>query len=119
MELFLQQQFETLLREAAGNFAERVVYRCGGPENALERLSTDPDGEGVHRAEFVTAFLEENLLNNTSGHTFILEALERRVVGDVLGGPVREVLDRLARTVFADVLTTTTAQLIQHQQIYS
>lgn len=119
MELFLRQQFETFLQDAAGNFTERVVQRCGGPENALERLRVDPEGEGVFRSEFVRAFFEENLLNNTAGYGFVLEALERRIVPPVAGGPLSEVLANLARAAFADVLTTMTAQLIQRQQIYS
>jgi hypothetical protein len=101
MEPYLQQQFELLLQDATGNFAERTVYRCGGPDAALERLGADPDGEGIHRAEFV------------------LEALERRTLPPDPGGPVGEVLARLARAAFADVLTAMTKQLIQRQQIYS
>ena len=49
----------------------------------------------------------------------MLEALERRTLPADPGGPVPEVLARLARAAFADVLTTMTAQLIQRQQIYS
>lgn len=119
MELFLRQQFELLLQDATGNFAERTVYRCGGPDAALARLADDPDGDGVHRGQFVTAFLQENLLDNTAGHAFVLEALERRTVPAVEGGAVSDVLARLAHAAFADVLTTMTAQLIQRQQIYS
>ena len=119
MEIFLRQQFELLLQEATGNFTERVVHRCGGPDPALERLTNDPDGEGVHRGQFVQAFFEENLLDNAAGHCFVLEALERRTVPADPGGLVGDVLGRLARAAFAEVLSTMTAQLIQRQQIYS
>lgn len=119
MELFLRQQFELMLQEATGNFTERVVHRCGGPDAALERLDSDPEGEGVYRGEFVRAFFEENLLNNAGGYCFVLEALERRTLPDVTGGPVLDVLARLAEAAFADVLTVMTKQLIQRQQIYS
>lgn len=119
MELFLRQQFELLLQEATGNFTERVVHRCGGPDQALARLQSDPDGEGVHRSDFVRSFFEENLLNNPAGCCFVLEALERRTLPADPGGTVPEVLTRLAEAAFADVLTTMTAQLIQRQQIYS
>ena len=61
MELFLRQQFELLLQDATGNFAERATYRCGGPDAALELLRTDPDGDLVLRAQFVSSFFEENL----------------------------------------------------------
>ena len=119
MELFLRQQFELLLQEATGNFTERTVQRCGGPDPALERLASDPDGDGVHRADFVRAFFEENLLDNPAGCAFVLEALERRTLPADPGGPVPEVLSRLAQAAFADVLTTMIAQLIQRQQLYS
>ncbi len=119
MELFLRQQFELLLQEATGNFTERLVHRCGGPDNALRMLTEDPEGEGVHRSDFVQAFFDENLLSNPSGCCFVLEALERRTLPADPGGPVAEVVDRLAKAAFADVLTAMTAQLIQRQQIYS
>lgn len=119
MELFLRQQFELLLQDATGNFAERIVYRCGGPDQALARLQSDPDGDGVFRSEFVHSFFEENLLANPAGHCFVLEALERRDVPADPGGNVAAVLARLAEAAFADVLTTMTAQLIQRNQIYS
>jgi len=119
MEMYLRQQFELLLQEATGNFTERIVHRCGGPDAARQRLTTDPDGDGVFRAEFVRTFFEENLLNNTAGCCFVLEALERRSLPADPGGPVSDVLTRLAEAAFADVLTTMTDQLIQRQQIYS
>ena len=119
MELFLRQQFEVLLLEAAGNFTERIVHRCGGAEPALAMLVTDPDGPGVHRAEFVASYFSENLLDNPAGHAFVLEALPQREVPPDPGGAVADVLGRLAASAFADVLTAKTAQLIQRQQIYS
>ena len=119
MELFLRQQFELLLQDATSNFAERTVYRCGGPDAALTRLAEDPDGDGVHRTAFVQAFFEENLIDNLAGYCFVLEALERRTLPSDPGGQVPEVLARLAKAAFADVLTTMTAQLIQRNQIYS
>jgi hypothetical protein len=119
MEPYLRQQFELLLQDATGSFAERTVHRCGGPDAAVERLGADPEGEGIHRAEFVQAFFAENLLDNTAGYAFVLEALDRRSLPADPGGPVGDVLARLARAAFADVLTAMTKQLIQRQQIYS
>ena len=119
MELFLRQQFELMLQDATGNFAERIVYRCGGEDAALARLAEDPDGEGVHRSAFVQAFFEENLIDSIGGYCFVLEALERRTLPADGGGAVPEVLGRLAKAAFAEVLTTMTAQLIQRNQIYS
>jgi hypothetical protein len=117
MELFARQHFDTLLREAAGNFAERCLYRAGGPDAALAALAGDPDSLG--RADFVAAFFAENLIEDTAGACFVLEALERRVVPADPGGAVSEVLARLAREAFSDVLTVQTSQVIQQQQIYS
>lgn len=117
MELFLRQQFELMLQEATARFTERTVYRCGGEDAALDQLRADP--EGAHRSEFVRAFLEENLLANPGGHCFILQALERRTLPADSGGPVPDVLARLAESAFADVLTTMTTQAIQRQQIHS
>jgi hypothetical protein len=117
MELFARQHFDTLLREAAGNFAERCLHRAGGPDAALAALAGDPDSLG--RADFVAAFFAENLIEDTAGACFVLEALERRIVPADPGGPVSEVLARLARQAFSDVLTVQTSQVIQQQQIYS
>ncbi|MFM1965940.1 MAG: hypothetical protein RL134_1665 [Actinomycetota bacterium] len=118
MELYLRQHFESMLQEATGNFTERIVHRCGGEEEALRRLQADPESEGVWVSEFVDAFFEENLLSGTAGACFVLEALERRSLPADSGGPVAEVLPRLARAAFADVLSTQAAQLIQRQMVY-
>lgn len=119
MEIFLRQQFELLLQQATSDFAERVVYRCGGPETAVARLTEDPDGDGVNRADFVRAFFAENLLDNPAGHAFVLEALAQRSVPADDGGPVADVLARLAQAAFADVLVGQARQLILRQQVYS
>lgn len=118
MELHLRQQFELMLSEATGNFVERIVHRCGGEEEALRRLQTDPNAEGVWIDEFVNAFFEEHLLASVGGSAFVLEALERRTVPADAGGTVSEVLPRLARAAFADVLAVQAAQLIQRTLVY-
>lgn len=117
MEVYLRQYFDVLLREAAGNFAERCVYRAGGPAEALAALAQDPDSLG--RADFVSAFFAENLLEDVAGSCVVLEALERRSLPADPGGAVPEVLARLARVAFSEVLTIQTSQVIQQQQIYS
>ncbi|MEZ5115904.1 MAG: hypothetical protein R2737_06520 [Candidatus Nanopelagicales bacterium] len=115
MEPFLRQQFDLLLQEAAGAFVERAVHRCGGPQPALDALRADPESEGVWLADFVDAFFEEHLLDNPAGAAFVLQALERRTLPPDAGGSVAEVLDRLARTAFGDVLTAQAGQLLQRQ----
>ena len=117
MEMFARQHFDVLLREAAGNFAERCVHRAGGPDAALSLLADDPDALGC--ADFVNAFFEENLLADTAGSCFVLEALERRMLPADPGGVVADVLSRAARVAFADVLVVQTGQVIAQQQIYS
>ena len=115
MELFLRQQFELLLQEATGNFAERLVHRSGGPEAALAVLRADSSAA----AEFTANWFTENLLDGTGAAAFVLEALERREVPADPGGPIAEVLPRLARAAFAELLAAQTLQLIQRQNIYS
>jgi len=73
MEPYLRQQFDLLLQEATGNYVERIVHRCGGPEIALARLTADPESEGVWVSEFVDVFFEEHLLDTTSGACFVLD----------------------------------------------
>ena len=120
MEPYLQQQFELLLQDATGNFAERIVHRCGGPDAALERLAADPDGRGRLTAASSSTPSSPTTCSTTPAVTpSSCEALERRTLPADPGGPVDEVLARLARAAFADVLTTMTAQLIQRQQIYT
>ncbi len=118
MEPYLRQQFDLLLQEATGNYVERIVHRCGGPDVALARLTADPESEGVWVSEFVGVFFEEHLLDTTSGACFVLDALERRNVPSDPGGPVAEVLARLARAAFADLLVRQSAQLIQRTMAF-
>lgn len=118
MELFLSQQFDLLLQEAATSFAERCRHRCGGPDRAARALRTDPNDPELHRAAFVSAFFAEHLLDNTAGRCFVLEALARRTLPPDPGGTVDDVLARQAAAAFADVLTTRTIQTLEQQQIF-
>lgn len=117
MELFAQQHFDALLRDAAGNFAERCVYRCGGSAPALAALTADPSALDV--AAFVDAVFAENLLEDTAGACFVLEALHRRTVTVDASGPVSVVLAEMARAAFTDVLLVQTSGILQQNQIYS
>ena len=117
MEMFARQHFDVLLRDAAGSFAQRCVYRAGGQQQAAQTLAADPEALG--RADFVAAVFAENLLDDTAGAAVVLEALAGREVPADPGGPVDDVLARLARAAFADVLTVQTQQVLQQQQIYS
>ena len=119
MEPYLRHQFDLLLQEATGNFVERVVHRCGGPEIALDRLRADPESEGVWVGEFVDVWFTDHLLDSTSGACFVLDALERRTLPADPGGPASDVLARLARAAFADLLVRQSAQLIQRQLAFA
>jgi hypothetical protein len=119
MEPHLRQQFDLLLQEATGNFVERVVHRCGGPENALALLQTDPESEGVWVGEFVDNWFAEQLLDSTAGACFVLDALERRSVPADPGGPAGEVVARLARAAFADLLVRQATQAVSRQLAFS
>lgn len=119
MEPYLRHQFDLLLQEATGNFVERVVHRCGGPETALQRLQADPEADGVWVGEFVDVWFTDHLLDSTSGACFVLDALERRTVPADPGGTASEVLTRLARAAFADLLVRQSAQLIQRQLAFA
>jgi len=119
MELYARHQFDLLLREAAGSFAERCVHRAGGPDAAIALLRGDPDAPVLGRADFVGAVLAENLLDSTAGHCFVLEALERRTLPPDPGGPAAEVLARLARAALAEVLAIQAAQVIGQQQVFA
>jgi len=119
MEPHLRQQFDLLLQEATGNFVERVVHRCGGPETALARLQSDPESEGVWVGEFVDSWFCEQLLDSTSGACFVLDALERRTLPADPGGPGSEVLGRLARAAFADLLVRQATQAVSRQLAFS
>ena len=83
----------------------------------MQRLRDDPQSLGL--AAFVDAFFAENLLEEPAGACFVLEGLARRTVPSDPGGTVADVLARLARAAFAEVLTVQTSQVIQQQQIYS
>jgi hypothetical protein len=118
MEAYLRQQFDLLVHEATGNFVERIVHRCGGSADALDRLRHDPDADGVWVSEYVETLFAENLLDSTSGACFVLEALERRSIPADPGGSTAEVLARLARAAFAALLAQQAAQLLQRSLVF-
>jgi hypothetical protein len=119
MEDYARQHFDLLLQEAAGNLVDRAVHRCGGEPQALDRLQHDPEGEGVWLADFVDATFAEHLLDTPAGACFVLEALPRRSVPADPGGPVPEVLGRLARAAFGQVVAQQAAQALQRRMVFS
>ena len=73
-----RQQFDILLQTAVDHYAERLIQRNDGPDNARTRLLETPEAEGVWLSGFVDAVFQDSLLDNTAGACFVLEALERR-----------------------------------------
>lgn len=113
MELHQKQQFDFLLMTAAERFADRIVQRCQGSENALIKLKENRNSEGIWLDEFVEALFEDFLLNNTGGAVFILSALERRNVDFFGKGKVEEVLQVMAKQVFAELLHVKTVESLE------
>lgn len=113
MELYQKQQFDFLLMTAAERFAERIVQRCEGQNNALVRIKADRNAEGIWLDQFVEALFEDFLLNNTAGAVFILSALEKRKIEFQSAGKVEEVLQTMARQSFGDLLHTKTIESLE------
>jgi hypothetical protein len=119
MEDFARQQFDVMLQEAAGNLADRAIHRCGGPEAAIATLRDDPDAEGVWLTDFVAAVFDEQLLTTPAGAAFVLEALPTRTLPSDPGGPAAEVIQRLARAAFADVVRIQAGQVLQRRLAFA
>lgn len=113
MELYQKQQFDFLLMTSAERFAERIVQRCEGQENALKRIKSDKNSEGVWLDEFVEALFEDFLLNNTAGAVFILSALERRNIEFTGSGKIEQILQNMAKQAFGDLLHLKTIESLE------
>ncbi|OJF18098.1 MAG: hypothetical protein A6D91_07040 [Bacillaceae bacterium G1] len=117
MEAHEQQYFNVLLSMAVERFSERIVQRNEGVEHALERLRTNPQGEGVWLDEFVSAFFREALLDNPAGACFILQALANRKVMDPArlfeSATVGDVLQKMAAQTFAVLLRQKTEEVLE------
>lgn len=113
MELYQKQQFDFLLMTSAERFAERIVQRCAGQDNALARIKENPNAEGVWLDQFVEALFEDFLLNNTAGATFILSALERKNIEFSGRGKIEQVLQTMAKQAFGDLLHIKTIESLE------
>jgi len=91
-----RQQFDMLLHAAVDRFAERLIQRNDGPENARARLLDTPEADGVWLSGFVDAVFQDSLLDNTAGACFVLEALERRPLPSPLADICASAADRPA-----------------------
>lgn len=113
MELYQKQQFDFLLMTSAERFAERIVQRCEGQDNALAKIKADRNAEGIWLDQFVDAVFSDFLLDNTGGALFILSALERRSVDFTGQGKIEQILQTLAKQAFADLLHLKTVESLE------
>jgi hypothetical protein len=112
-----QQYFNLLLAMAVDRFSERIIQRNEGAINALERLRTNPQGEGIWLTEFVEAFFRDALLDNPAGSCLILQALANQRVNDLSNIVDREtvgdILHALAKQTFATLLYRKTEEALE------
>jgi len=119
MELHQKIYFDFLLNTAVERFTERVVQRREGAAGALEAIRTEPEGEGVWLSRFVDNFFEDMLLNNSAGAVFVLEALEKRSVEAQPAGKVSEMLGRMAKQAFRELLWQKSQEALEQSVAYS
>jgi hypothetical protein len=100
---YQRHQFDVLLNDVTERYAAHVVARCDSRAEALRRLRDDSGDDGVRLAEFVDTVFADHRLDDVAGSAFVLQALHRRLVTPE--ETVAAVLDRLAKSVFADLLT--------------
>jgi hypothetical protein len=117
MELHEQQYFNLLLAMAVERFSERIIQRNEGAQNALTRLRTNPQGDGVWLNEFVDAFFRDALLDNPAGSCLILQALSNRSLNHPSRifehGTVGEMLQEMAKQAFATLLQQKTEEALE------
>lgn len=118
MEPYLRQQFDVLLFTAADRFVERIVQRCAGQDNALRQLRDDPQGAGVWLDDYVDAVFAEFCLDDVAGAAFVLQALHKRQITVEDTGSVSDVLVRLAKSVFAQLLASKSIEAMERAERY-
>lgn len=118
MDNYARMQFDVLTATAAESFADRIVQRCGGGDEALRRLAADPDGDGIWLSQFVDAVFADNCLDDPAGSCFVLEALNRRPIELAMSGTVADVLARASRMAFADLLRNKVIEAMERAQRY-
>ncbi|BDG47382.1 MULTISPECIES: hypothetical protein [Parageobacillus] len=112
-----QQYVNLLLAMAVDRFSERIIQRNEGAQKALERLRTNPQGEGIWLNEFVDAFFRDALLDNPAGSCLILQALANQRVHDLSNIAERvtvgEMLQEMAKQTFAALLHRKTEEALE------
>jgi hypothetical protein len=118
MDLHERQQFDQLLQTAVERFVERLEQRNQGGENALAQLRGNPHAEGVWLDQFVAAFFEDSLLNNTDGAAFVLRALPKRTIPPPPAGSVDSMLRAMAASAFAALLQRKTEEELERRMSF-
>lgn len=113
MLLHERQQFDFFLLTAVDRFSERVVQRCGGIENALDKLKSDANGDGIWLDDYVENLFEDFLLKNSAGACFILSALEKQEIEINERGKIEQILVVAAQKVFAELLKRKTVESLE------
>ena len=121
MDLHERQQFDMLLELATERFAARLEEQQRGAEPALASLQTEAGRAAC--TQFVAAFFQDMLLDSADGAAFVLRALPKRPVAghrESLASAERvdDLMQQLARAVFADLLANKTAEQLQRHAGY-
>lgn len=118
MDLHERQQFEQLLQVAVERYAERLEQRNEGAENALLRLRTEPQGEGISLDQFVEAIFQDFLLTTPDGAAFVLRALPKRRMAMQPAGTVEAMLSAMARSAFGELLRQKTEEELERRSSF-
>lgn len=116
MQPYQRHQFDVLLRDTTERFAAQIVQRCDGRSAALRELRTAPQSDGVRLAEYTDTVFADYRLDEVAGSAFVLQALHRRLVTPE--ETVAAVLDRLAKAVFAELLTAKVVETLARSDQY-
>ncbi len=115
MDLHERQQFDLLLQLAVERYVERLEQRNEGAENALLRLRTNPEGEGVWLGRFVDAVFQDFILNTPDGAAFVLRALPTHKIAAPAAGTVEAMLRAMSMNAFGDLLRRKTEEELERR----
>ncbi len=118
MDLHERQQFDLLLQLAVQRYVERLEQRNEGAVNALLRIRTDPQGEGIWLGQFVDAVFEDFILNTPDGAAFVLRALPQRKIAAPAAGTIEAMLRAMSVSAFGELLRQKTEEELERRTGY-
>jgi hypothetical protein len=120
MEIHEQQQFDFLMVTAVERYTERLAYRNGGAENALQKARQDWQSEGIWLDQFVNAIFQDFLLDNIGGACFILKALSRRplTLSNLYQSSVEQLLIALAKQAFSELFKQKVEEALEQATLF-